>query len=120
MSTDWTAIALAALRTEYPRLPQDLDPALAHLVDAIAERMATASPGVVSQVVGAYSVVYADGGHAVPITAAEAMILRPYRRARYSSVRAQDAIMEALVDLDDLAYCDLLDDNGQRWRRIAV
>lgn len=118
-STDWIAISLAALRTEYPRLPDPLTTELAHLVEAIAARMAQAAPGVVSQTVGAYTVVYAEGGAAVPITAGEALVLRPYKRARYHSVRTPSDHAEPDPQ-DDLAWADVLEDNGRRWRRISV
>lgn len=99
MDTDWHAIALAALRTEYPRLPDVLPDAVAALVPVLAERMATASPGVTSQMVGSYSVVLAGGGAALPITSMEAMLLRPYRRPRYGSVRTPSPVVrERLAD----------------------
>lgn len=93
MATDWPAIALAALRTEYPRLPDPLPAGpLADLVDVIAGRMEQATPGVTSQMIGAYSVVFSAGGSAVALTAMEAMLLRPYRRSRYKSVRTPTTV----------------------------
>ncbi|MBI4935705.1 MAG: hypothetical protein HY828_17625 [Actinobacteria bacterium] len=118
--SDWIAIALAALHSEYPRLPDPQPAAVADLVTVLAERMAQAAPGTASQTVGAYSVMYAEGGTAVPLTATEAMLLRPYRRALHASVKVLDAIMEAVEETDDLRFCDLLDDNDQHWRRIPV
>lgn len=97
MDTDWHAIALAALRTEYPRLPATLPDAVAALVPVIAERMSTAAPGITSQMVGAYSVVYGSAGAAAPLTEWEHLLLRPYRRARYGSVRTPSAIAYELL-----------------------
>jgi hypothetical protein len=92
VDADWQAIALAALRTEYPRLPTVLPAAVEELVPVLAERMSTAAPGVTSQMIGSYSVVFGSSGAAVPLTAMEAMLLRPYRRSRYKSYRTPTKI----------------------------
>ena len=92
MDTDWHAIALAALRSEYPRLPDQLPDAVAALVGVLVARMESASPGVTSQMVGAYSVVYSAGGQAIPLTAMEAMVLRPYKRSTVKSVRTPSTL----------------------------
>lgn len=97
MDTDWHAIALAALRTEYPRLPAALPDAVAALVPVLADRMATASPGITSQMVGSYSVVFGASGAGVPLTAMEAMLLRPYRRSRIKSFRTPSPVVHELL-----------------------
>ena len=86
-TTDWSAIALAAIRAEYPRLPETLPTAVSELVDVVATRMSQANPGVTSQMMGSYSIVQAGGGAGPPLTALELAVLRQYRRARYGSHR---------------------------------
>jgi hypothetical protein len=92
VDADWQVIALAALRTEYPNLPTVLPAAVEELVPVLAERMSTASPGITSQMIGSYSVVFGGAGSAVPLTAMEYALLRPYRRSRYKSYRTPTKI----------------------------
>ena len=68
-TTDWSAIALAAIRAEYPRLPETLPTAVSELVDVVATRMSQANPGVTSQMMGSYSIVQAGGGAGLPYCA---------------------------------------------------
>lgn len=116
-TTDWPALVTAALRVEYPRLPDPLPAPVADLVGVLADRAATAQPGVTSQMVGAYSVTYAQGGQAVPLTAMEAMLLRPWHRATTKSVPMRSTILEG--DDDEPRVIDDTDED-RGWRRIAV
>lgn len=99
---DWAAIALAAIRSDYPRLPDELPTAVADLVQVVADRMAVANPGVTSQMVGTYSVVQAGGGAALQLTQLELAVLRPYKRTRYASVRTPSGVAYEGPDLGDV------------------
>lgn len=101
-TTDWSAIALAAIRAEYPRLPETLPTAVSELVDVVATRMSQANPGVTSQMMGTYSIVQAGGGAGLPLTALELAVLRQYRRARYGSHRTPSGVAYEGPDVGDV------------------
>jgi len=96
-TAEWEAVVAAALRAEYPRLPATLPAEIASLVPLWAERAATLDPTVSSEGLGSYQVSYSSASQWM--TALEASILRPYRRARAGTLTTDGPSSVASAEL---------------------
>ena len=107
---DWSAIVVAALRVDYPKLPATLPAVVASLVPVWAERVSGMDPSVRQEQLGAYSVTYSGGGSSAWLTPVEETLLKPYRYAHHGSPVTPGPSSEAAVD-----YLRLSEDEDYYW-----